>query len=170
MAEIKKAKPKASAGAAKNQELAKAFAWEVAATHVHFQEIRHFWAKILGISGPQWMILMALSDQDTGQGVSVKEVSKMLHVDASFVTTQSKMLEKKGYVRRRTSEEDARVVNMSLSDKSYKQIANLESRQEKLNAFIFEEFSNDDLQTFIAKLASLNRRLEKASVRVALDI
>jgi DNA-binding MarR family transcriptional regulator len=170
MAEIKKAKPKSSAGAAKNQELAKAFAWEVAATNVHFQEIRHFWAKILGISGPQWMILMALSDQDRGQGVSVKDVSKMLHVDASFVTTQSKMLEKKGYVRRRTSDEDARVVNMSLTDKSYKQIANLESRQEKLNAFIFEEFSNEDLQTFIAKLASLNRRLEKASVRVALDI
>lgn len=170
MAEIKKAKPKASAGAARNQELAKAFAWEVAATNVHFQEIRHFWAKVLGISGPQWMILMALSDQDMGQGVSVKDVSKMLHVDASFVTTQSKMLEKKGYVRRRTSEEDARVVNMSLTDKSYKQMANLASRQESLNAFIFEEFSNEDLQSFIAKLASLNRRLEKASVRVALDI
>jgi MarR family transcriptional regulator, organic hydroperoxide resistance regulator len=170
MAENKKAKLKASAGAAKGQDLAKAFAWEVAATSVYFQEIRHFWAKVLGISGPQWMILMALSDQDTGEGVSVKDVSKMLHVDASFVTTQSKMLEKKGFIRRRTSEDDARVVKMSLTDKSYKQIANLESRQEKLNAFIFEEFSNDDLQTFVAKLASLNRRLEKASVRVALDI
>jgi DNA-binding MarR family transcriptional regulator len=170
MAEIRKAKPKASIGAAKNQELAKAFAWEVAAANVYFQEIRHFWAKILGISGPQWMILMALSDLDKGEGVSVKEVSKMLHVDASFVTTQSKMLEKKGFMRRRTSDDDARVVNMSLTDKSYKQIASLASRQEKLNAFIFEDFSYEDLQTFVAKLASLNSRLEKASVRVALDI
>ena len=170
MAETRKAKPKAPIGAAKDQELAKAFAWEVAATNVYFQDIRHFWAKVLGISGPQWMILMALADLDKGEGVSVKDVSKMLHVDASFVTTQSKMLEKKGFIRRRTSDDDARVVNMSLTDKSYKQIANLASRQEKLNAFIFEDFSNEELQTFITKLASLNRRLEKASVRVALDI
>jgi DNA-binding MarR family transcriptional regulator len=170
MADIQKAKPKGSIGAAKNQELAKAFAWEIAAIHVHFQEIRHFWAEALGISGPQWMILMALADLDKGGGVSVKEVSKVLHVDASFVTTQSKMLEKKGFMRRKTSDEDARVVQMSLTDKSYKQIANLASRQERLNDFIFEEFSNEDLRTFITKLESLKNRFEKASVKIALDI
>lgn len=98
-----------------NQELVRQFSWAVAAINVHFQEIRQFWAKTLGISGPQWMILMAISDLDDGEGVSVKAVSKMLHVDPSFVTTQSKMLEKKGLMRRRTSAEDARVVQTCLS-------------------------------------------------------
>ncbi len=80
-------------------------------------------AKTLGISGPQWMILMALSDMDKGDGVPVNVVSKKLHVDSSFVTTQSKLLEKKGFLRRKTSTEDARIVQMSLTDKTYKHLA-----------------------------------------------
>src|SRR4029078_8200541 len=75
----------------KNRDIARQFAWEIAAINVHLQEIRYFWAKALGVSGPQWMILMALADLDQGEGVPVKVVSKLLHVDPSFVTTPSKM-------------------------------------------------------------------------------
>jgi DNA-binding MarR family transcriptional regulator len=125
---------------------------------------------ILGVSGPQWMILMALADLDQGEGVPVKVVSKMLHVDPSFVTTQSKMLEKKGFMRRKTSGDDARVVQMSLTDKTYKHIAGLASQQEALNNFIFAEFCDRELVDFTAKLAALKNRLEKACLKVAMDI
>jgi DNA-binding MarR family transcriptional regulator len=154
----------------KNQDIVRRFTWEIASINVHLQELRYFWAKTLGISGPQWMILMALADLDKGEGVPVKVVSKMLHVDPSFVTTQSKMLEKKGFMRRKTSEEDARVVQMSLTDKSYKHIANLASQQEALNEFIFGEFDESELTKLTGKLASLKNRLEKACLKVALDI
>ena len=103
-----------------NHDLARRFGWEITAIAVHLQKIRNLWAKALGVSGPQWMILMALSELDQGYGVPVKIVAKMLHVDSSFVTTQSKMLEKKGFLRRKTSQVDARVVQMSLTDKTYK--------------------------------------------------
>src|ERR1044072_7116754 len=154
----------------KNQEVVRQLAWEIAAINVHLQEIRYFWAKALGVSGPQWMILMALADLDQGAGVPVKVVSKMLHVDPSFVTTQSKMLEKKGFMRRKTSGDDARVVQMSLTDKSYKHIAALASQQEELNNFIFAEFSDRELGEFTGKLAALKNRLEKARLKVAMDI
>ena len=155
---------------AKNQDIVRQFTWEIASINVHLQELRYFWAKALGISGPQWMILMALADLDKGEGVSVKVVSKMLHVDSSFVTTQSKMLEKKGFMRRKTSSDDARIVQMSLTDKSYKHIANLASQQEALNEFIFAEFNDRELTEFTGKLASLKDRLEKACLKVAIDI
>jgi MarR family transcriptional regulator, organic hydroperoxide resistance regulator len=154
----------------KNQDLARQFAWEIAAINVHLQEIRYFWAKALGVSGPQWMILMALADLDQGEGVPVKVVSKMLHVDPSFVTTQSKMLEKKGFMRRKTSGDDARVVQMSLTDKTYKHIAGLASQQEELNNFIFAEFSDRELGEFTGKLAALKTRLEKACLKVSMGI
>jgi MarR family transcriptional regulator, organic hydroperoxide resistance regulator len=155
--------------AAKNQTLVKRFTWEIASINVHLQELRYFWAKALGISGPQWMILMALADLDQGEGVAVKVVSKMLHVDSSFVTTQSKMLEKKGFMRRKTSKGDGRIVQMSLTDKSYKHIANLASQQDALNEFIFAEFSDRELAEFTGKLAALKDRLEKACLKVAID-
>src|SRR3981189_754473 len=153
-----------------NHELAQQFTWEIAGINVHLQDLRNFWAKALGVSGPQWMILMAMADLDQGEVVSVKVVSKMLHVDSSFVTTQSKMLEKKGFVRRKTSADDARIVEMSLTDKSYKHMANLASQQEALNEFIFAEFSDRELAEFTGKLASLKNRLEKACLMGAVDI
>ena len=154
----------------KNHDTARQFAWEIAAINVHLQEIRYFWAKALGVSGPQWMILMALADLDRGEGVPVKVVSKMLHVDPSFVTTQSKMLEKKGFMRRKTSGDDARVVQMSLTDKTYKLFAGLASEQEELNNFIFAEFSDRELSELTGKLAALKNRLEKASQKLAMGI
>jgi MarR family transcriptional regulator, organic hydroperoxide resistance regulator len=154
----------------KNHDTTRQFAWEIAAINVHLQEIRYFWAQALGVSGPQWMILMALADLDQGEGVPVKVVSKMLHVDPSFVTTQSKMLEKKGFMRRKTSEDDARVVQMSLTDKTYKHIAGLASQQEELNNFIFAEFSDRELSEFTDKLAALKNRIEKASLKLTVGI
>src|SRR5260370_2247473 len=155
---------------AKNQDIVRRFTWEIASINVHLQELRYFWAKTLGISPTQWMILMALADLDRGEGVPVKVVSKMLHVDPSFVTTQSKLLEKKGFMRRKTSQDDARVVQMSLTDKSYKHIASLASRQEALNDFIFAEFGDRELTELTAKLTSLKNRLEKASLKVAIGL
>ena len=154
----------------KNHDIARQFAWEIAAINVHLQEIRYFWAQALGVSGPQWMILMALADLDQGEGVPVKVVSKMLHVDPSFVTTQSKMLEKKGFMRRKTSGDDARVVQMSLTDKTYKLFAGLASEQEALNNFIFAEFSDRELSEFNDKLAALKNRIEKASLKLTVGI
>jgi MarR family transcriptional regulator, organic hydroperoxide resistance regulator len=90
----------------------------------------------------------------------------MLHVDPSFVTTQSKLLEKKGFLRRKASDDDARVVEMSLTDKAYKHIAGLASQQAELSKFIFAEFSKRELVDFTARLAALKNRLEKASVKV----
>jgi DNA-binding MarR family transcriptional regulator len=112
---------------------------------------------------------MAVSDLDKGDGVPVKDVSAMLHVDSSFVTTQSKMLEKNGFVRRVPSREDARVVLMSLADKARKHIARISSRQAALNEFIFAEFDDPALKEIAGRLASFKKRLEKATLMLAVD-
>ena len=158
-----------AAGTSRNQDAVRHFTWAIAAISVHLEELRYFWAKALGISGPQWMILMALADMDQDEGVPVNAVSKRLHVDSSFVTTQSKLLEKKGFLRRKTSAEDARIVQMSLTDKTYKHLAGLASQQEALNDFIFAEFNERELDDLNGKLTTLQRRLEKATLKVVVD-
>jgi MarR family transcriptional regulator, organic hydroperoxide resistance regulator len=155
--------------AKKSQDIVRRFAWEIASISVHLEEIRYFWAKALSISGPQWMMVVALADLDKGEGVPVNAVSKMLHVDPSFVTTQSKLLEKKGFIRRKPSTEDARIVNMSLTDKTYKHLASLASKQETLNEFIFAEFGAVELDELTGKLGALAKRLEKACLKIAVD-
>jgi DNA-binding MarR family transcriptional regulator len=155
--------------ASKNQDIIRRFTWVIASINVHLEELRYFWAKTLGISGPQWMILMALADLDDKDGVPVNVVSKKLHVDSSFVTTQSKLLEKKGFLRRKASAEDARIVLMSLTDKTYKHLAGLAAQQEALNEFIFTELNDKQLDDLTTTLNALKNRLEKACLKVVAD-
>jgi len=155
--------------ASKNQDTIRRFTWVIASINVHLEELRYFWAKTLGISGPQWMILMALADLDERDGVPVNAVSKKLHVDSSFITTQSKLLEKKGFLRRKTSAEDARIVLMSLTDKTYKHLSGLAAQQEALNEFIFAELNDKQLGELTDALNALKCRLEKACLKVIAD-
>ena len=67
--------------AGQNQELLRQFTWDIAAINVHLDGIRYFWAKELGISGPQWMILMAIGDLDRARGCPVKAVPASLRAD-----------------------------------------------------------------------------------------
>lgn len=162
-----KAEARAPRGSTIDPDLARRFTTTVASVAVFLDEIRQFRAKSLGISGPQFALLMAVMDLEQGDGVSIRHVAKAVHVDPSFITTQSKLLEKKGLLRRQVDSHDARVVKLSLSDKAYKQIAGLATDERALNAFIFEEVSGEELEQLTSQLGDLQNRLEKATVKLA---
>ncbi|WP_322514874.1 MarR family winged helix-turn-helix transcriptional regulator [Rhodopseudomonas palustris] len=143
------------------------FTSTVGSLAVYLDEIRHFRAKSLGISGPQFAILTTVQRLDDGDGVSVRHVAKAIHVDSSFITTQSKLLEAKGLLRRLADEADARVVNLSLTDKAARQIAGLAAEEQSLNDFIFVDLSGEALEDVTAQLAELKIRLEKACLKIA---
>jgi MarR family transcriptional regulator, organic hydroperoxide resistance regulator len=148
-----------------DEDTIRRFTWTIASINVHLEELNAFWGRSLDISGPQWMILVALEELDQDNGVPVNAVARKLQVDSSFVTTQSKILERRGWLRRKTSEQDARVVQMSLTDKTYKQMAQLASQQQALNEFVFAEVGGDVFRDVTKKLAELSERLEKACLK-----
>jgi DNA-binding MarR family transcriptional regulator len=100
----------------------------------------------------------------------VKEVAKILNVDPTFVTTQSKLLEANGFVSRNASSEDARVVRLSLTDKSLRQLAALSIRQKKINDYIFSGFTELGMQALVTKVFALKDRMEKASAIVSIGL
>lgn len=160
---------KKSAGGS-SQEMTWQLTLEIASINVHLEQLRQFWARALGITSPQWMLLMAIADTDDKHGVPLNAVSKRLHIDPSFVTTQSKLLEKKGFLRRKVSSSDARVLLVSLTDKTAKHLARLAEQQQLLSEFIFEEFSDRELSDLKGKLGTLKIRLEKACRKIELDL
>jgi MarR family transcriptional regulator, organic hydroperoxide resistance regulator len=92
---------------------------------MNLEEVRNYWAKVLGIRGPQWMIIVALQELDHGEGAPVMAVATMLHVNLTFVMTQSRLLERKGFVRRTAVSDDSGSVSLSLTDKAYRHLAKL---------------------------------------------
>jgi MarR family transcriptional regulator, organic hydroperoxide resistance regulator len=146
------------------------FLWNIVSISNYFEEISFAWAQMLGVNVHQWMILMAVKDLDRGGGISVKGVSAKLHADPSFVTSQSKSLEKLGYVQRVTSSEDARVVLMSLTTKACKEIANLHSVQEPIKQSIFSELDETELHEINGRLSLLRERFQRSAKRLAAEL
>jgi len=52
-----------------SQDIVRRFFWDMLRSIVHLDEIRHFWAQTIGISKPQWMILITVAELDRGHGV-----------------------------------------------------------------------------------------------------
>ena len=155
----------------KLQDAAERLAWEIVSTSTRLDELRGIWARMIGITGPQWMIMMVLANaEDRVVGMPVGAVSRALRVDQSFVVTQSKLLEKKNLLRRRSSSEDARVVNLSLTEHAHKQMASLSSQRRELNEFVYAELDLKELLQLTGKMSSIKSRLEKAILRISADL
>lgn len=66
----------------------------------------------LGLTYPQYLVLMVLWERD---GMAVKELGERLALDSGTLTPLLKRLEQQGFVERRRSEEDERVVRIHLT-------------------------------------------------------
>jgi DNA-binding MarR family transcriptional regulator len=144
--------------------------WDLVSISNHLEEMRRCWAKFFGISGPQWLILMAINDLDQGDGVSVGQVSTKVHAVATFVTKQTKLLEKRGLLKRVSSTSDARVVLMSLSDEARKEISKLSERWEALHSFMFSDFDASTMRDVKYKLELLKKRSRIAVQRATEEV
>jgi len=140
------------------------FAWQILSIHNQLDDIQASWAAAFAVTRPQWLILSAVRTLDKGNGIPVKDISAKLGVDPSFVTTQSKMLEKQGLLRRVSSKEDARVVLMSLTDKTLKSLARLHARHVESDKLVFSDFSDNAVRDLKIKLGTIRERLAKAAV------
>ena len=136
----------------------------------YLEELGHNWAKTLGISDPQWRIILVLADGHNGEGVPVKVVSRILNVEPSFITTQSKLLEKKGLIHRKASERDGRIVNMSLTEATSVHLASLAAQRGALSEYILADFEPRELEDLSSKLSSLKTKLQKACLKLAANL
>jgi DNA-binding MarR family transcriptional regulator len=146
------------------------FIWNVVELNSQLEEIHASWAGLLGITQPQWLILMAITELDEGRGVAGIDIANKLRVHPAFVTNQTKSLEKSGFLSRRPAADDARFVLMSLTEKATAEIEKLSKRKLSLNSTMFNEIDEKtmtDLNTVLAKVAK-NARL--AARLLAIDI
>lgn len=161
--------PTSSKPAQRNQDALKGLAWDIISINFSIKKLHRIRARALNISGPQWKVLLAIADHGAKGGIPVNVVAKTLHVDASFVTMQSKKLETMGLLCRKPCPADARVIQLSLSKASVQQLASVAEQEIALSEFIFGNFCEKELSEFNIKLASIKKRLDKASLKLSLD-
>jgi DNA-binding MarR family transcriptional regulator len=146
------------------------FIWNIVDVHSELEEIHKAWAQLLGISEPQWLILMAIDELDAGGGVSGVDVANKLKIHPAFVTNQTKSLEKTGLLAREPSPDDGRFVLMSLTAKARAEIAKLAKKRQALNATMFGSLDERSLNDLNAKLSAIRKNARLASQKLAIDI
>jgi DNA-binding MarR family transcriptional regulator len=69
----------------------------------------------MGISAPQYSLLMAVGQFQGEHGVGVTAVAKVMHVSSAFVATESGKLAQAGLLAKRANPKDGRAVLLSLT-------------------------------------------------------
>lgn len=145
------------------------FIWNVVEIHSQLEDIHTSWARLLGITEPQWLILMAVTELDEGRGVAGIDIANKLRVHPAFVTNQTKTLEKSGFLSRRPGADDARFVLMSLTEKATTEIDKLTKRKLALNSTMFNEIDEKTLTDLNTTLATIAKNARLAARLLAID-
>lgn len=146
------------------------FIWNIVEVHSQLEEIHKSWAQMLGITEPQWLILMAIDELDQGRGVSGIAVANKLRIDPAYVTNQTKRLEKMELLARVTSREDARFLQMSLTQKARAEITKLSIKRQALNSTMLGGLDEESLHYLNKRLTSIAKNCELASQKLSIGI
>lgn len=146
------------------------FIWNIVEIHSQLEEIHKSWAQMLGITEPQWLILMAIDELDQGRGVSGIAVANKLRIHPAFVTNQTKRLEKMELLARVTSPEDARFLQISLTQKARAELANLAIKRQNLNLTMFGGLDEESLHYLNKRLSSIAKNSRLASQKLSIGL
>ena len=124
------------------------------------QEVRDRLAKVIGVTGPQYGILMAVAHmQDEDGGAGVRAIAHRLHVSGPFITAQANLLVKADLVAKHPDPHDGRRVLLRLSDLGSEQLAAIGAEIRQANDAFFGSFSACEFRT----LADFAARLQESS-------
>lgn len=144
--------------------------WNVVEIHSQLEEIHKSWADLLGLTEPQWLILMAIDELDEGRGVSGIGVASKLRMHPAFVTNQTKKLETMEFLTREPSPDDARFVQMSLTQKALAEISKLSTKRDALNSALLEGLDEASLDYLNKRLTSIAKNSRLASQKLSVGV
>jgi DNA-binding MarR family transcriptional regulator len=79
------------------------------------EAVREHLGRRMGISGPQYSVLLAVAHLQGPHGASVGTVAQALHVSSAFVASETGKLARRGLVFKRVNPRDRRSVLLSLA-------------------------------------------------------
>ncbi|MFQ3459692.1 MarR family transcriptional regulator [Bradyrhizobium sp. UFLA01-814] len=146
------------------------FIWNIVEIHSQLEAIHKSWAEMLGITEPQWLILMAIDELDQGRGVSGIAVANKLRIHPAFVTNQTKKLENMEFLARETSPDDGRFLQISLTQKARAEITKLSNKREALHSTMFGELDDASLDYVNKRLTLIARNSRLASQKLDIGL
>jgi DNA-binding MarR family transcriptional regulator len=111
------------------------------------QEVRRHLGNRIGISGPQYNLMMAIAELQGSDGVSVGRVADYLRVAGPFVTAEAGKLARIAYLRKINDVADKRVWRLSVGPKGWAALKSLFPGLQQMNNTLFAGMSRSEFAT-----------------------
>lgn len=110
------------------------------------QAVRDGYARIVGVTGPQYTILIAIAHLGRAGDVSVTTIADHLKLSGSFVTNEVGKLVSQGLVAKTADPGDRRRVRLSITPAARQRFARLSEVQAEVNDIHFGPLSRQDFE------------------------
>jgi DNA-binding MarR family transcriptional regulator len=129
------------------------------------EQVRRYLGSRVGLSGPQYNLMMAVAELQDSTGVSVGRVAEYLHVSGTFVTAETEKLVRKGYINKHHDRHDMRVSRLVIGEKGWIALSSLFPELQQVNDLFF---AIDSKEEFEGLQRTLQRMVESSQRTLAL--
>jgi len=129
------------------------------------EQARRYLGSRVGLSGPQYNLMMAVAELQGSTGVSVGRVAEYLHVSGTFVTAETEKLARKGYISKHHDRHDMRVSRLVIGEKGWMALSSLFPELQQVNDLFF---AIDSKEEFEGLQRTLQRMVESSQRTLAL--
>jgi MarR family transcriptional regulator, organic hydroperoxide resistance regulator len=115
----------------------------------HHERIRVGHARVIGLAGIEYTVLIAIAHLSQDGDVNVKSVADHLYLSGAFITAVAGRLLRRGLIHKAADAGDRRRVFLTISDQGRAALDRLASLQRRVNDVEFGCLSRQDFETLI---------------------
>jgi len=124
--------------------------------------VRNGYAELLGLTGPAYSILLCIRTLNDNGPVNVRTIADQLRFSGSFITAETNGLERKGFVKKRRSVEDKRVVTVSLTPRAIALLDSIAPLRRQVNDVQFGSLTQKEFRMLVPLVERLVQSGERA--------
>lgn len=105
------------------------------------RHVRAFLGRRIGLTGPQYTLLITVAYLQGATGISVRSLARNLRVTSAFITAESQRLVSRGLVAKRANPQDSRSTLLSVTAAGRRRLAELVPELRTINNAFFARVS-----------------------------
>ena len=132
----------------------------------HHERIRSGHAKVIGLAGIEYTVLISIAHLSQDRDVNVTAVADHLYLSGAFITAVTGKLMRLGLITKKTDADDRRRVTLTVSAQGRAALEKLAPIQRKVNDAEFGSLSREEFQLLTGMV---DRLIESGARAVALQ-
>lgn len=113
------------------------------------ERLRHaraYFGRRIGLSGPQYMLLISVAYLQGATGITVRSLARNLRVSSAFITGESRRLIERGLLAKRRNPHDSRSTLLSVTAAGRRRIEEVVPEVRRVNDLFFQNVTKDSFR------------------------